>query len=94
MENAGPVGAVVLEADVVVGIHELQRALGKCAGVLDRDQDTVGSPAGRQRPARKIGGGATTCQRGCNRRAAAALIQRLLLFKIPYLDGKRGPCRA
>jgi hypothetical protein len=26
-------------------------------------------------------------------RAAAALIQRLLFFKIPYLDGKRGMCR-
>src|ERR1039458_3152386 len=27
-------------------------------------------------------------------RAAAALIQRLLFFKIPYLDEQRGACRA
>ena len=32
--------------------------------ILDCNHDAIGQPAGRQRPARKIGGGATTCKRG------------------------------
>ena len=55
----------------------------RCAGILDRDQDAIGQPAGRQRPARKIGSCATTCQRGCNHQGRGGAHPKTSLLQNP-----------
>jgi hypothetical protein len=41
-------------ADIVKGVDDLEGALGQCARILDRNQNTVEDPTGGQRPAAKI----------------------------------------
>ena len=50
-------------ADVVIGIDDLERALGQRAGVLDRNQYAVEDPAGGQSPAREVIALATSGQK-------------------------------
>src|SRR5581483_8404772 len=77
--------AVIAVADVVIAVHDFERALGEGAGILDGDEDAIDEPAGGQRTACKVGGFATTRQHGRDDQRASGAQPKTALLQIPYL---------
>ncbi len=83
-----PAGPCIAAANVVIGIHNLQFALGKRARVLNCDQYAIAQSAGGKNAPGKIGGLATTCQPGCNRKGSAGAYPKTSLLQNPLPQSK------